>query len=110
MESVTPNEEPKPPHCASGREHVAVTRRGGRRKYTFTDHIDQLIRECYLSRRHSKQLPGIRLLAKKVGIAHWALKRRACELGLARTKERLWSETELQILARYAWMGDERRA
>ncbi|HEX8895193.1 MAG TPA: hypothetical protein VF783_17825 [Terriglobales bacterium] len=39
---------------------------------------------------------------------HWALKRRARALGLARTKELPWSEAELGILARYAWMSDER--
>jgi hypothetical protein len=39
---------------------------------------------------------------------HWALKKRARELGLARTKEQPWSEPELAILARYAWMSDER--
>jgi hypothetical protein len=39
---------------------------------------------------------------------HWALKKRARELGLARTKEQPWSEPELEILARYAWMSDER--
>ena len=39
---------------------------------------------------------------------HWALKKRARELGLTRTKELPWSERELEILARYAWMSDER--
>ena len=39
---------------------------------------------------------------------HWALKKRARDLGLARTKELPWSERELEILARYAWMSDER--
>ncbi len=39
---------------------------------------------------------------------HWAVKKRARELGLARTKELLWSEAELAILSRYAWMRDER--
>src|SRR5271157_1811045 len=38
----------------------------------------------------------------------WALKKRARELGLARTKELPWSEAELAILSRYAWMSDER--
>jgi hypothetical protein len=47
-------------------------------------------------------------LAKKVGMPHWALKKRTRELGLARTKELPWSERELEILARYAWMSDER--
>ena len=55
-----------------------------------------------------EERPGIRLLAKKVGMPHWALKKRARELGLARTKELPWSERELEILARYAWMSDER--
>ena len=44
-----------------------------RRKYLFTDQIDQLIREIYLNQRDAKTRPGIRLLAKKVGMPHWAL-------------------------------------
>ena len=72
--------------------HVRVP---SRRKYVFTDQIDQLIREIYLNHRDAKTRPGIRLLAKKVGMPHWALKKRARELGLARTKELPWSEAEL---------------
>ena len=79
-----------------------------RRKYVFTDQVDRLIREIYLNHRDAKTRPGIRLLAKKVGMPHWALKKRARELGLARTKELPWTERELEILARYAWMSDER--
>src|SRR5271157_2198654 len=79
-----------------------------RRKYVFTDQLDQLIREIYLNHRDAKTRPGIRLLAKKVGMPHWALKKRARELGLSRTKELPWSEAELAILSRYAWMSDER--
>lgn len=78
------------------------------RKYVFTDQIDQLIREIYLNHRNAKTSFGIRPLAKKLGMPHWALKKRARELGLARTKEMPWSERELGILARYAWMSDER--
>src|SRR5664279_1893289 len=84
------------------------TKAQSRRKYVFTDQIDQLIREIYLNHRDAKTRPGIRLLAKKIGMPHWALKKRARELGLARTKELPWSEAELGILARYAWMSDER--
>ena len=80
----------------------------GHRKYIFTDQIDDLVREIYLHAPGAKTRPGIRLLAKKVGMPHWALKKRARELGLARTKELPWSERELEILARYAWMSDER--
>ena len=85
-----------------------LTKVQSRRKYVFTDQIDQLIREIYLNHRGAKTRPGIRLLSKKVGMPHWALKKRARELGLARTKELPWSERELEILARYAWMSDER--
>ena len=79
-----------------------------RRKYVFTDQIDRLIRESYQNRRDEKTRLNIRPLAKKVGMPHWALKKRARELGLARTKELPWSEPELAILSRYAWMSDER--
>ena len=47
-----------------------------RRKYVFTDQIDQLIREIYLTARTAKTRSGIRLLAKKVDIPRWALKKR----------------------------------
>jgi hypothetical protein len=79
-----------------------------KRKYVFSDEIDRRIREIYQSAPDAKARPGIRLLAKKVGMPHWALKKRARELGLARTKEKPWSDAELEILARYAWMSDER--
>ena len=39
---------------------------------------------------------------------HAALKRRAQEFGLARTKELPWSPPELTILSRYVWMSDDR--
>jgi hypothetical protein len=80
----------------------------GRRKYLFTDQIDQFIREIYLNHPGAKTRPGVRMLAKKLGIPHWALKKRARELGLARTKEKPWSDAELEILQSYAWMTDER--
>jgi len=80
-------------HCAKAQ---------GRRKYIFTDQIEQLIREIYLSHPGARKQPGIRMLAKKVGMRHWALRKRARKLGLARTKEQPWSEPELTILERYA--------
>jgi len=86
-------------HCAKAH---------GGRKYIFTDQIDQLIREIYLSHPGARKQPGVRALAKKVGMPHWALRKRARKLGLARTKELPWSEPELEMLERYAWMSDER--
>ena len=79
-----------------------------RPKYVFTDQIDQLIREVYLNHRDVKTGFRIRTLANKVGMPHWALKKRARELGLTRTKELPWSEPELALLSRSAWMSDER--
>jgi hypothetical protein len=79
-----------------------------RRKYVFTSQIAERIRAIYLHHPNAKSRPGIRKLADQVGIPHWALKKRARELGLARTKEKPWREPELAILARYAWMSDER--
>lgn len=78
-----------------------------RRKYVFTARIDHHIREIYLSYPNAKTRPGIRQ-AEQVGIPQWALRKRACELALARTKEKPWCEAELAILAQYAWMSDER--
>jgi hypothetical protein len=99
---------PPQSQCASRQADATSSLRRSRRKYIFTDQIDQFIREFYWSRPDSKTRPGIRLLAKKLGIPHWALKKHARELGLARTKESAWSEPELEILARCAWMSDER--
>lgn len=87
---------------------TAPTKVQRRRKYLFNHEIDRLIRETYLRDPGARTRPGIRILSKRVGIPHWALKKRARELGLARTKEKPWSEPELEILARYAWMSDER--
>ena len=39
-----------------------------RRKYVFTDQIDQLIQGAYLNHRDANTGFGIRALAKKVGI------------------------------------------
>src|SRR5271157_4972091 len=89
-------------------EQTQTARTLPRRRYVFTDQIDQLIREIYLTRPAARKLLGIRPLAKRIGMPHWALKKRARELGLARTKESPWSEPELATLTRYAWMSDER--
>ena len=66
----------------------------GRRKYSFPAQLDERIREIYLADPRVKARPDIRHLAKQVGIPHWAIKKRARELGLARTKQKPWSEAE----------------
>ncbi len=57
--------------------------------------------ERHHNQREAKTRPALRLLATKVGMPHWALKKCARELGLARTKELPWGEAELRILARH---------
>jgi len=79
-----------------------------RRKYIFTARIDERIRQIYLAHPGAKTRPGIKQLAEQVDIPHWALKKRARELGLARTKEKPWSEADVAILARCVWMSDDR--
>jgi len=101
---------PRPlcPATVSGRGEYRNDKLQRRRKYIFNDQADQLLREAYLGTPNAKAKSRIYLLAKRLGMPHWALKKRARELGLARTKELPWSEQELAILARYAWMSDER--
>jgi hypothetical protein len=113
MEEIpTEKDRADSPHAAHRRQVAGCdpgrTQAQSRRKYVFNDQIDQFIREIYLNHRATKMRPGIRLLAKRVGVPHWALKKRARELGLSRTKETPWSERELEILVRNAWMSDER--
>jgi hypothetical protein len=109
MEQLYPSQfRPSCPAAIRVSTEQGRTKVRSRRRYVFTNQIDQLIREIYFSRRDARKRPGIRLLSKKVGLPHWALKKRARELGLARTKELPWSERELEVLARYAWMSDER--
>lgn len=89
-------------------EQCFTSARKTTRKYHFTEQIDQLIRAAYLERGTGRALIGLKPLARKLGMPHWAPKKRARELGLARTKEKPWSEPEMEILARYSWMSDER--
>jgi hypothetical protein len=95
-------------HSVFSETRGQLTRRSSGRKYVFTERLDQAIREIYLQNARSRMRPGVRQLASQIGIPHWAIKKRARELGLTRTKEKSWSEPELAILARYAWMSKER--
>jgi len=63
------------------------------RKYHFDQTKDSLIRERYDSRSET-----IDWLSQRLGIPGWTIKRRAQVLGLARTKEKPWSEKETSYL------------
>lgn len=64
-----------------------------RKKYFFDEASDRLIRERYDSRTET-----IDRLARLLGYPRWAIKRRAQTLGLARTREKPWSEKEVAYL------------
>jgi hypothetical protein len=72
-----------PPPLDPPAHNLKPTRRGvpRLRKYIFTARMDGRIREIYLGRRGTKTLTSIRGLAEQVHIPHWAIKKRARELG-----------------------------
>lgn len=63
------------------------------KKYFFNEASDRLIREHYDSRTAT-----IDWLSQKIGFPRWAIKKRARILGMARTKEKPWSEAEIAYL------------
>jgi len=84
-------------HRSAGRQASA------RRKYRFTPEIDGELRRCYLEPNKATK-PGIHFLMKKYGWPKHAFLQRAQKLGIARVKEKPWSEPELEILQRFSWM------
>lgn len=85
-----------------------AARRRWRTKWISTPRLDQEIRRCYLIRLRSRKVPGLGALSQRIGWPKWALIRRARALGLSYVKESPWSDAELRILERWAWMSDER--
>jgi hypothetical protein len=63
------------------------------KKYFFNESSDRLIRECYDSRTKT-----IGRLSDELGFPRWVIKKRAQVLGMARTKEKPWSEKEVAYL------------
>lgn len=80
-----------------------------RKLYVSNDLIDQRLRAIYLKpdRKRSGDL-SVKKLAAQIHWPKWALTKRAAQLGLSRVKESPWSESELAILRRYAWMPPQR--
>jgi len=62
----------------------------GRKKYYFNDYTDRLICE-----RYDGTTGAIDQLAASLNLPRWAVKRRAQMLGLARIKEKPWSQAEV---------------
>lgn len=80
-----------------------------RKLYVSNDLIDQRLRAIYLKpdRKRSGDL-SVKKLAAQIRWPKWALTKRAAQLGIARVKDAHWSEPELAIMERYAWMSPDR--
>jgi hypothetical protein len=73
-------------------------------KYQPTAQIDALIREAYLRLRTGDR-SAIKAASWKIGWTRNAICKRGAELGLARVKERVWSEQEDRILAKFGHLA-----
>jgi hypothetical protein len=80
--------------------------RKGRRKYEFTPAMDDLVRAAYQQLRVHSDRKAIRNCGRRLGVPRWAVLRRGRELGLARTKEKPWSEMEVGLLERWGHLTD----
>ena len=83
-----------------------VPTRRGKRKYEFTSEMDDLVRACYHQFRAYSNRKAITNCARKLEMPRWAVVRRGRDLGLARSKERLWSEGEVGLLERWGQLTD----
>lgn len=84
--------------------HRAVVRKK-KPKYVPTPQIDAWIREEWGGGHYGKKAALV--VAKRCGWPWWAITRRALALGVIRyrVKEAPWSEAEIDILERFAWMS-----
>lgn len=75
------------------------------RKYPRSEAVDGLIREAYDRLRKHCDRGALRLAARRIGWPGYAVKVRARDLGLVRTKEPAWSKAELALLTKWGWMS-----
>jgi hypothetical protein len=81
-----------------------------KRIYVSNDLIDAQIRRTYIEKKDKRKsdIPTTRQLGKRFNWPVYAVRVRARELGLARTKDKQWSDAEIAILERFAWMSPAR--
>jgi len=70
------------------------------KKWFPTPEIDRQIVRIYTEEydRKRRRLPTSKAFAARIGWPGWAVKKRAAQLGVAMTKEKPWSEAELELL------------
>lgn len=83
-----------------------VAAHGGKRKCEFTPAMDDLVRAAYRQYRVFSNRKAIGNCARKLGIPRWIVNRRGRDLGLAQTKEALWSDAEIAVLERWGHLTD----
>jgi len=76
---------------------------GRGQKYVFDDEIDAQIRDVYLNEVGKSKQPVVKLLAEKLGIPPWRIKRRAVVLDVVpvcrtRKKQPRWTDPEKDIV------------
>lgn len=81
----------------------------GHRKYKWSDEHDRMLRKISAERRgngcNSRGLPTFTQYAQRLGLPKHAVLQRARNLGLVTNiKEPAWTERELKLLERWAWM------
>jgi hypothetical protein len=79
-----------------------------KRKYLANERIDEALRRIYAEHPDSRTHLGVTDFARRIGWPKWAMLKRGRQLGLARTKEKPWSDEELLIVERFAYLTDER--
>lgn len=89
---------------------VPARKKSKPKKYVPNEAIDRKIRQIYAERidKRIHALPNLKEYAKQIGWPHWAVKKRAVQLGIARTKPAPWSEKELKLLERWSYLTDAR--
>lgn len=78
--------------------------------YVSSDLVDQRLKSIYRNSPNRRRTDGdsVKKLARQIGWPTWALRKRAAQLSLSRIKDPAWSEDELRILERFAWMSPAR--
>lgn len=86
-------------------DQCRAARRGRQRRYKTNERIDDAIIDLYTNFQGRQ---AIKDFAAKIRWPYWQVKKRARELGLAKTKEKPWNDAELAILERFAWQCPQR--
>lgn len=91
-------------NCGRPARHTG-TCRGARRRYRDTPETDALIREAYDKLRKFGNRRALPALSAKLGWPKYVIKKRGRELGLAKAKEKPWSDEEKALLEKWAHLS-----